>query len=145
MHLGQSLLLHGLDDLDHLSVGLDDLLELLDDGLGDLMDEDMGLVVGGSSLVTAAAVLMLLLDVQRRRLGLEGHVHWEDTAGNLDVSGALLAMGWGVDHFDVVLGMDGQFDGMAATITTSATAITTAITGSGGHTQQNGEDEKLWE
>jgi hypothetical protein len=65
MHLGQHLLLDGLNHLYDLSVGGDHLADLLDDWFSDFVDELMGLVVGVGVLVTALGASVLLLHVHR--------------------------------------------------------------------------------
>ena len=145
VHFGQTLLSHGLNHLDDLSVGSDDLLQLLDHWLHNFMDEHMGFVLGGGFLVAATSALMLLFDVQGRGLGLEGHIDGENTAGNFNVGGGLVAVGWGVDHFDVMLGMDGQLDRVRSVAGTTTITTSGTIAGSGTHAEQNGEDDELRE
>jgi len=108
------LLLDGVHLLGDLSVGLDDLGDLLDDWSGDGVRSNVGFVLGAGLLVGAWLGLVDGLKAQWGGLGSHGEAEW--LSGSGDVDGQRSGGGVGGGHIEEVEGslrLDGTGDDTA--------------------------------
>ena len=119
---GEDLFLDWLDLLDDLSGWGDDFADLLDDGLGDGVLENVGLILRAGLLGGSLGAIVLLEHIQVGGGRSEEDVEWDLAGTDFDGGWGNGASGWHITELNLVSGLDGSVHDLASSARGSATA-----------------------